>query len=125
MIMKYKLLNLLIFFSTATMAQIKQPVTWSYVAKKTSEKDAVVFLKAIIENGWHIYSAYQAEDGPVKASFKFLPSKAYSLIGNLTEPNPVKKYESSFEMNIFCREDTVIFKQKIKLNKLDVLVKEC
>jgi hypothetical protein len=35
-------------------AQILTPVHWSYGAKKISSTEAVVFIKATIDNGWHV-----------------------------------------------------------------------
>ena len=37
-------------------AQIEAPVKWSYAAKRLSNTEAVVFLRATIQDGWHIYS---------------------------------------------------------------------
>jgi hypothetical protein len=37
-------------------AQILKPVKWSYGAKKISATEAVVFIKANIDGGWHLYS---------------------------------------------------------------------
>jgi len=40
----------------ALKAQILTPVKWSYAAKETGKNEAVVFLKATIDDGWRIYS---------------------------------------------------------------------
>ncbi len=96
-------------------AQIESPVKWSYAAKKLSNTEAVVFLKATIQDGWHIYSQDVKDGGPIKTSFTFLPSKEYSLVGKTSEPAPVTKYEDAFKMNVSYFEKSVIFQQKIKL----------
>lgn len=96
-------------------AQIESPVKWSYAAKKVSNTEAVVFLKATIQDGWHIYSQSVKDGGPIKTSFTFLPSKEYSLVGKTAEPAPVTKYEDAFKMNVSYFEKSVIFQQKIKL----------
>ncbi|WP_254492104.1 hypothetical protein, partial [Salmonella enterica] len=64
-------LPLLWAFSTQADGQILKPVKWSYAAKKTSGAEVTVLLKAEIDEGWHIYSAYQKDGGPLKTSFKF------------------------------------------------------
>ena len=79
------------FFSLATYAQIEKPVTWSYAAKKTSATEATVYLKATIEDGWHLYSQFVKEGGPVKTTIKFDKSATYMLLGTTTEPKPIKK----------------------------------
>jgi hypothetical protein len=106
---------LVLGISTSVYAQIETPVKWSYAAKKISSTEAVVFLKATIDDKWHIYSQNVKDGGPIKTSFKFSPSKEYSLIGQTTEPTPLTKYESAFSMNVSYFEKSVIFQQKIKL----------
>ena len=101
-------------------AQIEAPVKWSYAAKKISNTEAVVFLKATIQDGWHIYSQDVKDGGPIKTSFTFLPSKEYSLAGNTTEPTPLTKYEKAFSMNVSYFEKSVIFQQKIHLKSPNV-----
>jgi DsbC/DsbD-like thiol-disulfide interchange protein len=102
-------------FSAGVNAQILHPVEWSYGAKRISKTEAVIFLKATIEDGWHIYSAYQKEGGPVPTSFTFAPSAAYKLTGKLEEPKPVTKHEEVFSMDVSYFEHEVIFKQKVRL----------
>jgi len=96
-------------------AQIESPVKWSYAAKKISSTEAVVFLRATIQDGWHIYSLNVKEGGPIKTSFTFSPSKQYSLVGEPSEPTPVTKFETAFNMNVSYFEKSVTFQQKIKL----------
>ncbi|MGZ3873453.1 MAG: protein-disulfide reductase DsbD domain-containing protein [Mucilaginibacter sp.] len=102
-------------FSIGAKAQIESPVKWSYAAKRISSTEAVVFLKATIDDKWHIYSLDVKDGGPIKTSFTFAPSKEYSLVGKPTQPKPVTKYESAFKMNVSYFEKSVIFQQKIKL----------
>lgn len=101
--------------SIGAYAQIETPVKWSYAAKKISSTEAVVFLKATIQDGWHIYSLNVKDGGPIKTSFTFAPSKEYSLTGKPSEPTPVTKFEKAFNMNVSYFEKSVIFQQKIKL----------
>jgi hypothetical protein len=104
-------------------AQILNPVHWSYGAKKIGQNEAVVFIKATIDDGWHIYSTVQKDGGPVKTSFAFNTSKGFDLDGCILEPVPVTKYEKVFEMNVLYFENSVVFQQKIKLNTAQALVK--
>ena len=113
---------ILLLISFGASAQIETPVTWSYGAKKISATEAVVFLKATIQDGWHIYSQHLKEGGPIKTSFTFAPSSQYSLIGTPIEPTPVTKFEPAFSMNVSYFENSVIFQQKIKLKSASVSV---
>jgi DsbC/DsbD-like thiol-disulfide interchange protein len=98
-------------------AQIDNPVTWSYAAKKINKNEAIVYLKATIEDGWHIYSLNQKAGGPIKTTVSFDPSKDFMKVGLTSEPKPVVKYESSFSMNVNYFEKQVIFQQKVKIPK--------
>jgi len=99
----------------AASAQIESHVTWAYAAKKISATEAVVFLKATIDQGWHIYSLNVKDGGPIKTSFTFTPSKTYRLVGKTTEPSPITKYDKNFGMNLTFFENSAIFQQKVKL----------
>src|SRR6202012_1515546 len=104
-----------VLLSVGAKAQIESPVKWSYAAKRISATEAVVFLRATMQDGWHIYSQNVKDGGPIKTSFTFTPSKEYSLDGSTSEPTPVTKYEKSFSMDVSYFEKTVTFQQKIKL----------
>jgi hypothetical protein len=104
-------------------AQILKPVHWSYAAKKISATEAVVFIKATIDQGWHLYSQTVGEGGPVKTTFTFTPSTAYTLNGATQEPKPIVRMEPAFNMNVAFFERSVIFQQKVKVKKLPVIVK--
>jgi hypothetical protein len=101
--------------SFGAKAQIESHVKWSYAAKKISPTEAVVFLKATIDDKWHIYGLDVKDGGPIKTSFTFAPSKEYSLVGKPIQPTPIKKYESTFKMDVTYFEKSVVFQQKIKL----------
>ncbi len=121
---KITLILTLLFFSTlGAFAQLEDPVSWSYVAKKTSATEATVYIKANIEENWHLYSQTVKPGGPSKTSFTFSPSKEFTLVGKTIEPKPISKFEKVFNMNVPYFEDQVVFQQKIKLNKGTTTVK--
>lgn len=114
--MKKLLLLITVFMMSAgAYAQIESPVKWSYAAKKINNTEAVIFLRATIQDGWHIYSQNVKDGGPIKTSFTFSPSKEYTLVGKTAEPTAITKYEDAFKMNVSYFEKTVTFQQKIKL----------
>lgn len=117
------LLTIGILFSLSASSQILKPVKWSYAAKKTSKTEATLYLKATIDEGWHIYSQNIADGGPVKTSFTFAPSKAYKPVGKTIEPKPIVKFEKSFDMNVSYFDRSVIFQQKVKLTGPTATVK--
>ena len=101
--------------SLGAKAQIESHVKWSYGARRISPTEAVVFLRATIDDKWHIYGLDVKDGGPIKTSFTFTPSKEYSLNGVATQPTPIKKYETTFKMDVTYFEKSVTFQQKVKL----------
>lgn len=112
---KFVLASLVLLATVSAKAQIINPVHWSYAAKKTSPTEAVVLLKATMDNGWHIYSQNVKEGGPIKTSFTFDTSPAYALVGKTQEPKAITKMEKTFDMEVSYFENAVIFQQKVKL----------
>ena len=106
---------ILCFAVTGGFAQILNPVKWQFGAKKINDTEAVVFMKATVNPGWHIYSQHLEEGGPVPTSFTFKPSAEFELAGNPIEPTPKTKYEEVFAMEVGYFEDEVVFQQKVKL----------
>jgi hypothetical protein len=117
------ILTLVFFSAVGAFAQLENPVSWAYSAKKISSTEAVVYIKATIEDDWHIYSQNIKPGGPNKTTFAFTPSKDFSLVGKTTEPKPITKYEKVFKMDVLYFENEVVFQQKIKLNKGTTVVK--
>jgi thiol:disulfide interchange protein DsbD len=116
------MITVLILFALQSKSQILQPVKWSYAAKKTSATEAVVFIKATIDAGWHVYSQFVKDGGPVKTTIDFTPSNTFAMVGKATEPQPIIRMEKAFGMEVGFFENSVIFQQKIKLKARQVTV---
>lgn len=114
---------LFLVIGTALHAQMLTPVHWSYGAKRISKTEAVVFIKATIDDGWHVYSQFVKDGGPVKTTITFSPSKDYAVSGATIEPKPVTVYEKTFGMDVSYFESSVIFQQKVKLKADKTTVK--
>ena len=112
-----------LFFSATSYSQILKPVKWSYATKKTGKNEAIIYLKATIDKGWHIYSQKVPEGGPVKTSFSFTPSSSYKKLGATIEPKPITAFEKAFNMKVSYFSNTVIFQQKVNLSRLPAVVK--
>jgi DsbC/DsbD-like thiol-disulfide interchange protein len=109
---------ILLFFLFAPIvlkAQILKPVKWSYASRRISNSEAVIFLKANIDNGWHVYSQNIGKDGPTRTVFKYIHSSNFTLNGKTIEPTPISHFDKVFNMQIGYFEHQVIFQQKIKL----------
>jgi DsbC/DsbD-like thiol-disulfide interchange protein len=112
-----------LFFSATSYSQILKPVKWSYATKKTGKNEAIIYLKATIDKGWHIYSQRLPEGGPIKTSISFIPSPAYKKMGSTIEPNPITAFEKAFNMKVSYFSNTVVFQQKVNLSRLPAVVK--
>ncbi|MFD2582516.1 protein-disulfide reductase DsbD domain-containing protein [Pedobacter vanadiisoli] len=123
--MKKNLILLFIcsFFAIKSFGQIYHPVKWSYAAKKTGKNEAVVFVKATLEKGWHLYSQYVRKGGPQPTKFTFEKSNAYSLMGATKEPEAIVRLEPAFMMEVGFFESAVVFQQKVKLTGKNAAVK--
>ena len=104
-----------LFLLNVCHAQILTPVKWSYSSKRISATEAVVFFKATIDDGWHVYSQKVKAGGPIKTTFTFNKASAYTLMGPTIEPTPITRNEKVFNMDVSFFEHEVIFQQKVKL----------
>lgn len=109
---------LLFGISKITMAQIENPVTWTFSASKIANKQYEVHLTAVIEGKWHIY-AQDAGQGPEPTSFVFNKNPLIKLAGKVKE---IGKLETSFDKNFNSTlrfyNKKVDFVQKITLKSL-------
>lgn len=97
--------------------QIYTPVKWTFATKQIGNGEVMVFMKANIDQDWHIYSQKCESNGPVRTSFTFNKSGEYQIIGQVAEPKPKVKFDKTFNSNVKYFENEVVFQQKIKLNK--------
>ncbi len=117
-------ISALLLLNICVFAQILKPVAWSYSSETISEKEANIVITAKIDKGWHIYSQYIDEGGPIPTSFTFAKSADYELIGKTSEsPKAISAYDPNFKMQISWHDNLAIFKQKIKLKKPEATVK--
>lgn len=113
-----KILSLLFILSISILgyAQIQTPVKWSYSIENNGKEKATLIITAKIDKGWHLYSQFIGDGGPVPTSFKFEKSNAYKLIGSVTETPKAKKYfDDLFGMEVAWFEKQAIFKQEIQI----------
>jgi len=102
---------------SAAIAQVQTPVKWQVASKKINSKEAVILIKATIQNGWHIYGQNVPDGGPMPTTFTFKNSKGFTLNGKPIESVKAKsKYEEVFKMTVPYFHNEVIFQQKVKLN---------
>lgn len=103
-------------------AQIYDPVDWKFEAKNVTEKEATLVITATIDRGWHVYSQFIEEGGPIPTSFKF-EGQGFSTLGGVAEsPKAVGAFDPNFNMQIAWHKNEVKFSQKVRLSKPQVTV---
>jgi len=116
------LISLIITSVSKAQFKITSPVKWSYAASTAKNSEAVVYLKATIENGWHIY-AQNGAPKPLETSFIFAKDRNYVIVGSTKEPKAAVKFEKALKSNVSYFEKSVVFQQKVKLINNKAVVK--
>lgn len=118
-----KHLFLLLFaigFISNTNAQ-ESTISWETEVIATSENDYILTFKATLKKGWHLYSQFLAEGGPLATEFTFKKENVdFQRIGKTEESETHTSFEKIFEMETSYFENQAIFKQRIKLLKPDI-----
>ncbi len=121
-----KILSLLLFVALAwaSMAQIMDPVKWTFQVKDLNENESELVFTAQLDEGWHLYSQHTDPNGPFGISFQFTPSKDYALKGKVSEPKPHEEFDKDFNCTVRSFSGRVVFRQKIeRLSAKDFKVK--
>src|SRR5690606_27236030 len=84
-------------------------------SKGINDKEAVLVIKATIDDGWHIYSQSVPENGPQPTTYSFGKSKSYQSNGKVQAAKPVVKHEATFDMDVGYYTNSVVWQQNTKL----------
>lgn len=102
--------------SLFSFGQVKNPVSWTYSAKKINEATYEVSLTATLQQGWHIYSQTTPEGGPTPTFFSFSKNPLLSLEGNVKEVGKLEqKNEPLFGVDVKQFSNKVVFVQLVKV----------
>lgn len=94
------------------------PIQWHFTSVPVNTNEAKLIFTAHLDDGWHIYSQFLEEGGPLPTTFTFEPDPTYELKGQVSEESaPVKTFDNVFMMEITWFSKTAVFSQVIKLNK--------
>jgi DsbC/DsbD-like thiol-disulfide interchange protein len=108
-------LTVVFYFLISTVVAQKQPVQWTICADSTSKHERNIKFEAKIAPGWHLYSQYIGEGGPIPTTFNF-QQLGYKTVGVPDEAGKrVVFYDDIYGMNLSWYSDQVMFVQKIKL----------
>jgi len=115
MMKKIILLIVLLFSINTTFSQMLDPAKWSFSVEENGKDEATLIFKVKLDEGWHIYSQYTPDGGPLPMVFKFDESSCYKLNGKVVEPKAHEEYDSTFEVKVLLFDKAVTFRQKVKL----------
>ncbi len=100
----------------ALFAQVKNPVKWSYSAKKLASGKYEVHMTALVDKGWHIYSQTTPDGGPVPTAFTFTSNPLLTMEGKVKEVGSMeKKHEEIFGVDVHQYQGKVDFVQVVKM----------
>jgi len=105
--------------SVITSAQIFNPVTWDFSQKQISDHEIELQFKATIDDGWHLYSQFIEEDGPVPTEFTFTTEGGYSLVGIPKEGVPIEEFDPNFDMILKYFGHEAIFTQIVQISSAE------
>jgi hypothetical protein len=114
---------MLAFLPGLLHAQGLKPVTWICSVEDKKDGEATLVMSATIEKDWHIYSQFTPDGGPLPTVFTFEKNNCYSLVDKVTEPKAHEDYDSTFEVKVLTFDGNTVFKQKIKFDKEDCIIK--
>ncbi len=109
----------LLLVSTASVAQILRPATWTYQAIQPSVEpgDSVeLVFNVAIESDWYLYSSdFDPELGPMVTEFTFVPDDSYELLGTMRPVGAKRKYDEIWEGEYTYFTEVAEFRQTIRI----------
>ncbi len=115
---QFLLLSILLVVSELCIAQIYDPVQWSYHTVQVDEQTYDLIFEAHIEDDWSIYSqTKEGDDGPIPTSFNFENMGLAKKKGNVEECsyNQTKKFDKVFKMDLVKFKKKAYFVQRVSV----------
>lgn len=115
--MKRILAVLIIALTTVTVNAQLNPVSWTFSAKKITDKTYEVHLTATMQSGWHLYSQTQPEDAiAIPTGIKINNNPLLSLEGKIKEVGKMEKFhDAKLQVSANQYAQKVDFVQVVKL----------
>lgn len=111
----------LVSFVSAQAQMLVNPAKVTTKIEKKSDTEYVITWDAVVKDGWHMYSQYTADGGPLPLEFIYNNSKDnYELVGKASESQTKTAYNDVFEVDETYFVGPVKLVQEIKLLKPDV-----
>lgn len=97
-------------------AQIKDPVAWTFEAKKKSTDLYEIVITANVPKPWHMYSQTMASGGPVPTKVVFNNNPLVQKQGATKETGKLEKINDKiFDMEVVFLSGKVVYTQTVKV----------
>lgn len=106
-----------LLISFTSVAQIFEPVEWSWELEYLDDGTAEVQFTAAIDEGWHIYALDVEEGGPLPTEFVFDENSDIEWVEEMQQPYAEPHYDNSFMMDLVFHEDGATFTRRFKTKK--------
>jgi thiol:disulfide interchange protein len=107
------------FIAFSAMAQIIEPIKWTFDSEQNG-RDAKLYFEATIDESWHLYDTYLPEGGPIATQVVFEDSTLFDFVGELEkDPQPVEKFDNIFQLNLRFFSEKATLTQNIRLKSDD------
>lgn len=114
-----KLLSIVVLITLTLFAQSQMlnPVSWTFSAKKVSDKTFEIHLTANMQTGWHLYSQTQPDDAiAIPTGFTFTTNPLLTLNGKIKEVGKLEKFhDEKLKLSANQYSEKVDFVQVVKL----------
>ena len=115
--MKKFLLLIISFFAFSTVnSQMIDPAKWTTKVEKLSETEFNLIINGTIDDGWHVYTQFTPDGGPLAMKLIFKNQNAnYQLVGKAQESKYKKEFSEIFEIDEYFFEKSATITQRIKI----------
>jgi outer membrane receptor protein involved in Fe transport len=120
-----KIITLFLFLAVGSLAfaDVKDPVSWTYTAKKKSGNTYDIVITASVLQPWHIYSVSSPKGAGMPTNILFKKNPLISLFGPIRENGKLKsEYSKDFDATVKYYAgkvefiQTIVIKGKAKTN---------
>lgn len=119
-----KIIFILFFLLTSmtTFAQMMaNPAKWQSKIEKKSDTEYTITLEGAVDEGWHMYSQYTADGGPLPTEFLYNNIEGnYELLGPAQESETETAYNDVFEVDETYFVGPVKLVQEVRLLNPDL-----
>lgn len=103
-----------LLLTNLSFMQQTENITWEYSSRKKGDITELV-MTATLGKGWHVYSQFTPEGGPIPTEFKIESQKGVEVIGKVLEPSPEKHYDPNFQLDVMYFSNKVEFVQQVRI----------